>query len=112
MLGGPNFDFSREDEGAATALLGRCERYFADDLAGLASPATPLRFPPHMAGEMVGFSVVVPTIAGHYPTDRAWHEPLVGTGTSLSGAVAAVRAMCEALERYCSVAYPPVARIA
>src|SRR6266702_4782462 len=80
-----------------------------DERAGVVAGLMRLVFPEDFRGQMYGYSACVarPTELHPMPTGLSRElGALVGYGTALDETTAKVRALCEAVERYCAVMYP------
>ena len=90
------------------ALLTRIEPLI-DERCGVLAAVGPLEFPPGFAGQMHGFASCVARPTELHPLPSTADPELgalMGYGTALDQDTARVRAVCEGLERYCSVMYP------
>jgi ribosomal protein S12 methylthiotransferase accessory factor len=80
-----------------------------DERCGLISRLFRFTFPRGFEGQMHGFTAVVGWPGALHPGScRVGRAPgsLTGSGTAVDEATAQLRAICEALERYCGVMYP------
>lgn len=81
-----------------------------DERCGVLAGALPLNFPPGFMDQMHGFGSCVARPTELHPVHSSTDPELgalMGYGTALDKTTARVRAVCEGLERYCSVMYPP-----
>ncbi len=80
-----------------------------DDRCGLIRRLHRFRFPSGFDGQMHGFMAVLGRPGALHPGPCRVGQTLgalYGSGTAVDEATAQIRAVCEALERYCSVMYP------
>ncbi len=94
-----------------TDLLALLERVapLIDERCGVLTNPVPLTFAPGFGEHMYGYAACVARPTQLHPRPCAMSPELgglVGYGTALDDPLARVRAVCEGLERYCSVMYP------